>query len=371
MLHLYGMIFSAVAVAALVLADLLQRRIRPLVYAGVPLAWGLFYLSWHTQLQQQQAVLRLHGWFMPKPNILDMFLMASAYIHPVYLALLLMCGVAALLEFSSRGRLSNLQPSAANETNDEQQGRGRVVLFGLLFSAVPILVWVLCQVISPAYIPRYMIPVVIGYSILFTHLAERVVVAKLPAEPSSLLSARLRRGLVLAYVAVLLLVPIAQAVVNHPTPKPGSDDASAGYTDLPVVYEHAHDFVPRAFYAGVGNRFHYVLDVEIAVDKLNTGHAANDYVILENLAKYHSDLYHVDQVRDFLREHDEFLVFHRTDNPGYRWLELRLMNRADYEVKQVAEVDQCAVYHVKRLPNPTSMDGMHVHASPVTSLPLH
>jgi hypothetical protein len=370
MLHLYGMIFSAVALGALVLADLLQRRFRPLLYTAVPLAWGLFYLSWHTQLHQQAAVLRLHGWFMPRPSILDMFLMASAYIHPVYLALLLMFGVAALLEFSSQGRLSSAQPAAASETLDEQQGRGRLVVFGLLFSSVPILVWVLCQVISPAYIPRYMIPVVIGYTVLFTHLAERIVVAKLPAEPGSLLSASLRRALIVAYVAVLLLVPIGQAVVNHPTPKPGYDDASVGYTELPVVYEHAHDFVPRAFYAGPGNRFHYVLDVEIAVDKLNTGHAANDYVILENLAKYHSDLYHVDQVRDFLRNYDEFLVFHRTDNPGYRWLELRLMNRPDYEVKQIGEVDQCAVYHVKRNANAASMDALHVHASPI-SPPRH
>jgi hypothetical protein len=233
---------------------------------------------------------------------------------------------------------------------------------------VPILVWVLCQVIAPAYIPRYMIPVVIGYSVLFTHLAERTVIAKLPAEPSSLLSASQRRALMLAYVAVLLIIPIGQAVVNHPTPKPGYDDASVGYPELPVVYEHAHDFVPRAFYAGVGNRFHYVLDLEIALDKLNTGHAANDYVILENLAKYHSDLYHVEQVREFLRDHDEFLVFHRTDNPGYRWLELRLMNRPDYAVKQIGEVDSCAVYHVKRTGKEASMDELHVHAAPVPVL---
>jgi hypothetical protein len=364
MLHLYGMIFSAVALAALVLADLLQRRFRPILYTAVPLAWGLFYWSWHTQLHQQQAVLRLHGWFMPKPAILDMFLMASAYIHPVYLALLLMLGVAALLELSTQGRLSSPQPAAIRETFDEQQGRGRLVLFGLAFSCVPILVWGLCQVISPAYIPRYMIPVVIGYTVLFTHLAERIVIAKVPAELGSLLSGPLRRALLVAYVAVLLIIPVGQAFVNHPTPKPGYDDASVGYTELPVVYEHAHDFVPRAFYAGAGNRFHYVLDVEIAVDKLNTGHAANDYVILENLAKYHSDLYHVDQVRDFLRDYDEFLVFHRTDNPGYRWLELRLMNRHDYEVKQVGEVDSCAVYHVKRTANAPSMDALHVHANP-------
>jgi hypothetical protein len=160
----------------------------------------------------------------------------------------------------------------------------------------------------------------------------------------------------------LLVVPVGQSAVNKHMPLPGSEDASVGYADLPVVYEHAHDFVPRAFYAGPNNRAHYVLDLEIAVDKLNTGHAANDYVILENLAKYHGDVYHVDQVRDFLRDHDEFLVFHRTDNPGYRWLELRLMNRRDYDVKQVGEVAECAVYHVKRVPDvpPTHAQDVHV-----------
>lgn len=85
---------------------------------------------------------------------------------------------------------------------------------------------------------------------------------------------------------------------------------------------------------------------------------------VENLAKYHSDVYHVDQVRDFRRDYDEFLVFHRTDNPGYRWLELRLMNRPDYEVKQVGEVDQCAVYHVTRNANAAAMDAFH--ASPTS-----
>ncbi|HET6335734.1 MAG TPA: hypothetical protein VFG30_21060 [Polyangiales bacterium] len=368
MLHLYGLIFSAVALGALVIADLLQQKFRPLLYTSVPVAFGAFYASWHTQLHQQSAVLRLHGWFMPKPAILDMFLMAGAYIHPVYLALLLMVGVAALLELSSQGRLANLRLTAASETPEEQLGRGRLVVFGLLFSTVPILVWVLCQVISPAYIPRYMIPVVIGYSVLFTHLAERTVVSKLSAEQGALLSAPLRRGLMIAYVAVLLIVPVGQSIVNKKTPTPGYDDASVGHADLPVVYEHAHDFVPRAFYAGRGNRFHYVLDLEIAVDKLNTGHAANDYVILENLAKYHSDLYHVEQVREFLRDHAEFLVFHRTDNPGYRWLELRLMNRPDYAVKQIGEVDSCAVYHVKRTGNEASMDELHVHAAPLPAL---
>ena len=102
-------------------------------------------------------------------------------------------------------------------------------------------------------------------------------------------------------------------------------------------------------------------------DRLNTGHAANDYVILENLAKYHPDLYHVAQVRDFLRDYDEFLVFHRTDTPGYRWLELRLMNRQGYEVKQVGEVEQCAVYHVKRTANATSLHTQHVHVGPTSS----
>jgi hypothetical protein len=369
MLHLYGMIFSAIVLAALVITDQLQRRFRPILYTAVPLAFGAFYSSWHTQLHQQSAVLRLHGWFMPKPSILDMFLMASAYIHPVYLAMLLMVGVAVLLELSSRGALASQPLAAANDTPEEQSGRGRLIVFGLLFSSVPILVWVLCQLISPAYIPRYMIPVVIGYAVLFTHLAERMVVSKLAAQPTALLSAPQRNGLIVAYLAVLLLIPIGQSIVNKKTPAPGSEDASVGHTDLPVVYEHAHDFVPRAFYAGRGNRFHYVLDLEIAVDKLNSGHAANDYVILENLAKYHSDVYHVDQVRDFLRDHDEFLVFHRIDNPGYRWLELRLMNRPDYEVKQIGEVDACAVYHVRRTGRPAPLDDLHVHAEP-TPMPL-
>lgn len=368
MLHLYGMIFSAVALGALIVADMLQRRFRPVLYTSVPLAFGAFYLSWHTQLHQQSAVLRMHGWFMPKPNILDMFLMASAYIHPIYLALVLMLGVAALLELSSEGRLSgslgSQAPLVTAETPEEQSGRARLFVFGLLFSIVPILVWALCQVISPAYIPRYMIPVVIGYSVLFTHLAERTVTAKLPAERGALLQGPLRTRLMIAYVAVLLIVPVGQSIVNKKTPAPGYGDASVGHADLPVVYEHAHDFVPRAFYTGQGNRFHYVLDAEIAVDKLNTGHAANDYVILENLAKYHADLYHVEQVRDFLRDHDEFLVFHRPDNPGYRWLELRLMNRPDYTVQQIGEVDSCAVYHVKRV-GAASLDALHVqHAVP-------
>jgi hypothetical protein len=363
MLHLYGLIFSGFALGALVLVDRLHRRFRPLLYSAVPVAGALFWLSWHTQLYQQQAVLRLHGWFMPKPSIMDMFLMASAYIHPIYLALVLMLGVAALLELSSQGRLAGVRLAAA-ETNDEQQGRGRVVLFGLSFSLVPVFVWALCQVMSPAYIPRYMIPVVIGYSVLFTHLAERTVVAKLPADSGTLLSSHMRHGLIVAYIGVLLVIPVGQAIVNHKTPAPGHDDASVGYASLPVVFEHAHDFVPRAFYAGAGNRFHYVLDVEVAVDKLNSGHAANDYVILENLAKYHADVYHVSQVREFLRDHDEFLVFHRVDNPGYRWLELRLMNRRDYDVKQIGEVDGCAVYHVRHVPGATAHDELHVHAQP-------
>jgi hypothetical protein len=352
MLHLYGLVFSAVALVALCIADLLQRRFRPVLYSAAPLAWVAFYLSWHTQLHQQSAVLRLHGWFMARPNIMDLFLMASAYIHPVYLALLLMFIVAALLELGTMGRLSGGAPAVdVPETVGEQSGRGRLVVFGLAYSLVPIFVWVLCQVISPAYIPRYMIPVVIGYAVLFAHLAERMIVAKLPLPGASdaLLSGRWRRGLIAGYLAVLMFVPIGQAVVNRPMGVPGHDDASAGYANLPVVFEHAHDFVPRAFYTGAGNRFYYVLDAEIAVDKLNSGHAANDYVILENLAKYHSDIYHVVQVGEFLRAHDEFLVFHRIDNPGYRWLELRLMNRPEYEVKQVAEIDQCAVYHVKRM----------------------
>lgn len=363
MLHLYGMIFAGVALGALVVVDLLRGRFRPLLYTAVPLAFGLFWLSWHNQLHTQSAVLRLHGWFMPKPNIMDMFLMASALIHPIYLALVLTFGVAVLLELSSQGRLASLPLPAANESLDEQAGRGRLVAFGVLYSLVPVIVWVLCQVISPAYIPRYMIPVVIGYSILFTHLAERTVVAKLPAGPGVLIRSPLREWLLPAYIAILLIVPVGQSIVNRRMPLPGSEDASVGFADLPVVYEHAHDFVPRAFYAGPGNRAHYVLDLEIAVDKLNTGHAANDYVILENLAKYHADVYHVDQVRDFLRDHSEFLVFHRTDNPGYRWLELRLMNRRDYDVKQVGEVAECAVYHVKRVENVPQPDAQDVHVA--------
>lgn len=347
MLHLYGMIFSGMALLALCVVDLLQRRIRPLIYTAVPLSWVAFYFSWHTQLDTQQAVLRMHGWFAPRPNIMELFLTASAYIHPIYLAILLMFVVATILEFTRQGRVAQDDALASPESQDEQDGRTRLVVFATLFAIVPMVVWVLCQLIAPAYVPRYMIPVIIGYAVVFTHLTERSIVPKL-ALPGRALSGPLRKSLMVGYLAVLMVVPVLQAFVNPRMKDPSTSDASVGYAHLPAVFEHAHDFVPRAFYAGQKNRYYYVLDADIAVAKLNSGHAANDYVILENLAKYHPELYNVVQVDKFLREHDEFLVFHRPDNPGYRWIEMRLMNRPDYTVQQIGTTDSSAVYRVQR-----------------------
>jgi hypothetical protein len=140
----------------------------------------------------------------------------------------------------------------------------------------------------------------------------------------------LRTGLLSVLTSAILLCPIYYAKqFSYYLQKPGVNDLSYGYSELPIALEAGHDFLPRFYYSSKPSRYFHILDWETASGNIRSPYATGDYIHLNALSSHYPFIQSI-QSTEFLQRYSRFLVLNEKDQ---KWFEARIENNPDYQVK--------------------------------------
>jgi hypothetical protein len=259
-LHLYGLVYSSVVLAAMVGADWLRRKPRWALYASVVAAWVAF-AAWVPSLRQQLKSVA-GGVFTP-PGFLEVgfFLDQLSLETPMALVLLLVAILGGLALISAR------PCSATEEANSCAAPLGWVALtmLALALMSVPIGTWAAShKMYPPPYMLRYNFPIIVGWVsiialvLLAVHRLPRVAAAQSPGISPWFYS--------LAWFGILAFCILFQPMRARKTPAPPAapfTDDDYGYKNLPIVFENSWYYLQRAFY-GHGRQYAMVIDHDAA-----------------------------------------------------------------------------------------------------------
>jgi hypothetical protein len=213
------------------------------------------------------------------------------------------------------------------------------------FIGVPVLAWAITLTIKPMLNDRYIIPTIaIGWPILLAYLSSRLFPNFTLHRQEEKLSWNnlftcTNKLIFFILTALLIIHPIYHAKkLGHSSPKPGINDASYGYTELPIAMEAGHDFLPRVHYSSHPNRYFHILDWETALKNTDSAFATGDYTHLSALKRQYPVINTI-QSQEFLKKYDRFLVLNETDQ---KWFEWKIKNNPKYEVKSLVIAEQGA-----------------------------
>ncbi len=323
--HPLGMIYGSLMLAGIIAADVWQRRLRARVYLCCMAGW-LALIPWVPALQALMAIGRPHGW-NPMPGVADLLIGCSLWLfgglywqivpHSAILVLLV-CWLVAMLCIV-------LLVAAGIRRMRRDAMRRPMVLIGLALVAAPPVFVVISHLVTPIFVPRYLVPSALGVALL----------AAVAVEGTRL--ARGRTGVVLS--CAVLLLPIGAALLARP---PRLDVTrvewiAAGQT---VVCDSEKDFVVMTRYSPGSAR--YPMDLHALA--LGRG-SSPDQRLMENYRRegfYPGDLPGLQQV---LAE-QQFLVL---DNTESDWFQHEIENNPQFRWKTLAQVDsQRRLIAVKR-----------------------
>jgi len=331
--HLYGVFYSAAILVSFILRDTYFNIFRRNVYLSVLAGWAILIPLIPLIINQSNNSAKWFSRFSLSQtiNLLTPFSRLSSFI----LSLLI---ISAFLHIANsiNERTSEIPPSSQAKPTSEIS----LLIFAASFISVPIGAWIITATLKPILNDRYIIPTItLSWPILLSYLICRVVPAPTNSRKFDNLTQRIIvlssnfRAITLSVLTVFLLAhPISYAKKNADyLQRPGGNDASYGYIELPIAMEAGHDFLPRFYYSSKPSRYFHILDWETAVNNIGSAYATGDYVHLQALSKNYPFIQSV-QSRDFLRKYDRFLVLNEQDQ---KWFEVRVANNPDYQTKQL------------------------------------
>jgi hypothetical protein len=259
-LHLYGLVYSGVVLAAMLVWDWLRGTRRWALYGSVLAAWATFG-AWIPSMRQQLKAVS--GGVFTAPGYLDIgfFLEQIGLETPMALVFLLVAALGALALISSRpGPLAEEANSSSNPL-----GWMALALIALGLMSVPIASWTASHVLHPPpYQPRYSFPCIAAW--VFMIALVLLAVHRLPGAGAALKGKVPPQLGTLAWLVVLAFCIVFQPMRAHKCPSlPATPfvDADFGYTNLPIVFENNWPFFERVFY-GHGRQYVLVVDHEAA-----------------------------------------------------------------------------------------------------------
>lgn len=306
--HLFALDYSAAALAVMIGLHLYRRQRLPyLLYAAVPLAWVAVAVCWYQPFITQNTHFNGTGWWAAPPAIDALLTIMGVNIGSLFVVMCLFVAAMVFLDIANR---AERVPSSPEMISD---GRVRLLSFALAFFLVPVGAWMIAHAATPAFEPRYFIPSIIAYAIVFTYLVDRLLLPRL--QDLNLVTC----SVVAAYVAVLFGVPFLQMSLKSRESLLYAEDAKLDPA-LPIVTDDFHDFVARSFYAGDRNRYLFINDPEAASEGSGPG-PRSDWAYALTLAKLMPERFVVVTTETLLTTKSRFFVLH---NPKLRWLDLRL-----------------------------------------------
>lgn len=217
------------------------------------------------------------------------------------------------------------------------------MIAAIVLVAAPPAAGIFSVVVKPVFVPKYVLPSMLGMAILLAWIAERA--ARFPL--TGTWSACLKAGWAVV-IAALLAMPIISAVRQdaHQAPMYGvrSDDITAMVpAGTPIAVENYHLFLPLRQQASTA--YVYVGDQEAAA----FDGADRSALLHYRGAALWKDLGYLSAAapewHDFLASHSSFAVVH---SPGHLWFDWRLRNNPEYSWRSLGSVGPHEILLVER-----------------------
>ncbi|HEX5220576.1 MAG TPA: hypothetical protein VFZ59_13480 [Verrucomicrobiae bacterium] len=250
-LHLFGLFFSGMWLAALVVSDWLRGKRLIRVYAAVLTAWATF-VFWVPALKVQLQVTRDGTWTPRMP--FGLFVDEPAMQTPLATVMLILAALAlvAVLTKPEEGTLArNRLPSDLVS----------LLILSLSWMAVTVATWAGSYVTKPFYMQRYVAPCLVALTVLVALGAW--LVKRLPGSDLARLPVWARHIAWGGAILLCLLFQPLRALSDSPRPDHAFEDFDFGHPNLPIVFEDSMDYLVRAYY-GQGREYALIIDRDAA-----------------------------------------------------------------------------------------------------------
>jgi hypothetical protein len=345
--HLFGIFYSGAILGGFIIRDRFFGVFRLKIYIFIVLGW-LSLIPYLPVFLKQADAGRPRTW-IPVPDLSKLMESLIPSVSPFFSLVIMLLVVISAIQFVSRAALDPQYSQSSKQPRLDLRAEAFLVMLACIILAIPVCVWIFSHTIKPLFILRYMIPSVLGWSILLAYLCSRI---SWPGKSgwAGVSERRLSTVPLLALSVILLIHPIAYAWSRKKEPFPGANDGKYGYGNLPIVAPFSHDFMKRFHYSPQRERYFFILDWEAALDVKSGLFSPQEYKAMDALKRDYHDVFdgNIIQIWDFLRTHNRFLVL---DYANYqrkctsqdfhcpRWLEMRIKNNPDYKVTALGVVD--------------------------------
>jgi hypothetical protein len=350
--HVLGLFYSGLILLALVLFDAVKRRFRVKVYLFHVAGW-LALLVWIPAIRASMAAGKPHGW-IPVPTFSKFFDSYFFWGYLPWLSLIQRHAPELLFQICRQGaRAAILLPvavisffagrkllSAKRSSSPTQEDALLLVAFSLL--SMPVVLFVLSLLVTPVFVPRYLLPSGIGMAITLAAFANWLGFKT----PTSL---RAATRLIAMVIAIFLVAcPVATALLRGPLA------ADARFLNVQrldeivppgtaVVVDWQHDFSKLMRYSRKPeSHYYFLLDWPAAL----AGPRADvlDYHLMRSYrdAGYYSQ--NILESKAFLCSHADFLVLdtHQTAaplEPEPTWFDFTVRNNPRFSWKILDSLD--------------------------------
>ena len=326
MSHPFGILYSLVAIYALLFSDYRWGKLRLRLYLTLASSW-LILLIWIRPMIRLHDVAIPHNWLPPLTfsDVLSFYSFSSPC---------LLFGILAVVALTALGRpTDDIQPLS--------QSSRSLLTCGIAYLIPPLMIAMLSTGESSFFLNRYFMPSLIGIATVVT----------------SLFDSRLRRvqsGVALQAAWVLLFV----LFLGWPVGSAEKIDDQRLLTidqhlpaDLPVVVTDAQMFLPLTYLSHRPSRpYYYPLDWDAALQSPSRGTTV-EYKLMRNAQESGYSTDRIVEAKELLCTFDTFIVL---DTPELEWFQTRIARNRDYSVQLLGEAPLgLRVWSVRRVGNDT------------------
>jgi Dolichyl-phosphate-mannose-protein mannosyltransferase len=315
--HVLGLFYAGLMVAALIAADLRERRFRVKAYACAMAGW-LLLLPWMPAIRASMAIAKPHGW-IGKPSAGDLaiglsyWLFAGIYfplLHATHFGVILGWGAGVFC-------VAGLIAAALYGIRDPSPARRLAYFLGFALILAPLVLFIVSYVVTPIWVARYMVPSTLGIALLAAGWAERNRFAR-------------GAGGVLLGVLILLLPPAGALCARPQSLNVARIDAVAA--GRPLVCDDIHDFTVMWRYSATPSAVEYPMDWATALKGPPASTGA--YHLLWN---YRRDGYLTGNILDepAVLSQPSFLVLEGNDD---NWFQLEIASNPKLVWRVLAQV---------------------------------
>jgi len=370
--HLFGLIYSAALLFALILRDRCFKVARIQLYLSIALGW-VSLIPYIPSFLNQSGAANVRTW-LPRPILGDLaqFLTLSSpsLLSGDSLQTLVNVFALVLLVITSGAQFLLWWMDGGEGYDSREEGQPRpesemaLLIVAYAFLAVPVFIWIFSQGPKPIFCDRYMLPTALSWSILLAYVASRLLCQRLPrlkeGEPPSyhFRLAAVRSLFLLPLIVLLLAQPVVSAIGSRQQSIPGLYHDKLAYNDLPIVVPNSHVFLRCLQYSPATNRYFFILDWQAALNEASGLFGPQEFENMEAIARNYPDLRkHIVYGEDFLRMYDRFLVIGSLESNTKacscevkgglhtkwedlscpQWLKMRVLTNSRYQVQSLGQ----------------------------------